>query len=207
MFTTGGAMSVDPKTLAVYNEKAADYATVFDQSGTPGAHLARFIAAVQGGGRVVDLGCGPGGSARMMMDAGLDVDAMDASPEMVKFACEKGVAARVATFDDLSGDAINDGVWANFSLLHAPRDMLPVYLAAISKSLRSGGVFHIGMKTGEGTKRDHLERKYTFVAEPELRHLLEDAGLQIVAQDTGHEVGLAGTDDWWVVLMAVKPHG
>ena len=67
-----------------------------------------------------------------------------------------------------------------------------------------GGFFHIGMKTGNGEARDHLDRKYTFVGEDELRGLLVAAGFEIMAQDTGHEVGLAGTDDWWIVLMAQK---
>lgn len=200
-------MSVDAKTLAVYNEKAAEYASVFDNGGKAGAHLLRFMGALPAGGRVLDLGCGPGGSSYLMMQDGFDVDAVDASTEMVKFASAKGVAARVATFDDIEGVDLYDGVWANFSLLHAPREKLPAHLTALVRALRVGGVFHIGMKTGTGTKRDHLDRKYTFVTEDELRALFDAAGLDIVAQDTGHEVGLAGTDDWWIVLMAVKRDG
>lgn len=197
-------MSVDPRTLAVYDAKAAEYAAVFDNGGKAGAHLVRFMGALPKGARVLDLGCGPGGSSYLMMQAGFDVDATDASSEMVRFACDKGVAARIATFDEIEGDALYDGVWANFSLLHAPREKLPLHLAALAKALKQGGVFHIGMKTGEGTKRDHLDRRYTFVTELELRGLLEHAGLDIVAQNTGHEVGLAGTDDWWIVMMARK---
>jgi len=113
-------MTVDPKTLAVYNAKAAEYAATFDNGGKPRSHLARFMGKLPNGARVLDLGCGPGGSSYLMMQAGFDVDAIDASSEM------------------------------------------------------------------------------------ELRGLLTDAGLDIVAQDVGHEVGLAGTDDWWIVLMAEK---
>ena len=199
-------MSVDQKTIAVYNEKAADYAARFDTNAKPGAHLRRFIDALLPGGDVLDLGCGTAGASRHMMAAGLNVDAVDASAEMIRVAAEvNGVTARQGTFDDLDAVDAYDGVWANFSLLHAPREKLPLHLAAIVRALRAGGVFHIGMKTGAGTTRDHLERKYTFVSETELRDLLTDAGLEIVAQDVGHEVGLAGTDDWWIVVMAVKP--
>ncbi len=199
-------MSVDQKAIAVYNEKAADYAARFDTNAKPGAHLRRFIEALPSGGDVLDLGCGTGGASRHMMAAGLNVDAMDASAEMIRVAAKvNGVTARQGTFDDLDAVDAYDGVWANFSLLHAPREKLPLHLAAIVRALRAGGVFHIGMKTGAGTTRDHLERKYTFVSETELRDLLTDAGLEIVAQDVGHEVGLAGTDDWWIVVMAVKP--
>lgn len=198
-------MSVDPKTLAVYNEKAAEYAAKFDTGGKPGKHLARFMAALPRGARVLDLGCGPGGSSALMARAGLVVDAMDASIEMVRLAqAHDGVTARYATFDDLDAVAEYAGVWANFSLLHAAREDLPRYLAAIATNLTDGGIFHIGMKTGTGTKRDHMKRRYTFVTEDELAGLLADAGFDVVAKDTGHEVGLAGTDDWWIVLMGRK---
>ncbi len=198
-------MSVDPKTLAVYNEKAADYEATFDHGGKPGAHLARFIATIPAGGRVLDLGCGPGGSARVMVQAGLDVDAVDASPEMVRFAQTKGIAARVATFDDLDEADEYHGVWANFSLLHAPREKLAVHFNAIARALRVGGHLHVGMKTGTGNQRDRLERLYTFVEEAELTNLLQDVGFDVVTTETGSDVGLAGTNDPWVVLLARRP--
>lgn len=195
----------DQKTIAVYDAKAEDYAARFDGGDGPGAYLGRFIGALPEDGRVLDLGCGTGSAAGHMVADGLVVDAVDASREMVRMANLKdGVTARQASFDDLDAVAAYDGVWANFSLLHAPRDMLPVHLAAIARSLKDTGLFHIGMKTGEGEKRDQIDRKYTFVSAAELRRLLENAGFDILAQDTGHEVGLAGTDDWWIVLMAQK---
>ncbi len=196
-------MSVDAKTLAVYNERAKDYATKFDSRGKPGAHLARFIAALPETGHVLDLGCGPGGSAAHMVQAGLQVDAVDASPEMVRLANNvPGLTARIATFDDLNAVAAYDGIWANFSLLHAPRASLPDHLSAIARALRPEGHFHIGMKTGSGTARDHIKRLYTFVTEDELEALLNAAGLDVIARDRGRDVGLAGTDDPWIVLFA-----
>ncbi|MCF2871819.1 class I SAM-dependent methyltransferase [Octadecabacter sp. G9-8] len=196
-------MTVDHKTIAVYNEKAAEYAKHFDTDSKPGAHVRRFIEAVPTGGRVLDLGCGTAGASRHMLAAGLDVDAMDASPEMIRVAAHvNGVTARLGTFDDLNAKADYDGIWANFSLLHAPRDKLPDYLAAIATALRPNGTFHIGMKTGTGTTRDHINRKYTFVTQDELSALLNGAGFDIQTIMTGHEVGLAGTDDPWIVILS-----
>lgn len=207
MFTTGGAMSVDPKTLAVYNARAEDYAAKFDSGGKAGAHVLRFIEAVAPKGRVLDLGCGTGGASRHMMAAGLDVDAVDASPEMVRVAAKvNGVDARIATFDDLDSVDEYNGVWANFSLLHAPRAKLPDYFGAVARSLRVGGVFHIGMKTGTGDVRDGIERLYTFVTQNELTGLLAAAGFDVQTIVTGHEVGLAGTDDPWIVVLSKVKH-
>jgi SAM-dependent methyltransferase len=198
-------MTVDPKTLATYNANATKYAARFDTDAKPGTHVKRFIAAVIDGGRVLDLGCGTAGASRHMLAAGLEVDSMDASPEMIRVAAEvNGVTARLGTFDDLDAVAAYNGVWANFSLLHAAREDLPRYLGAIATSLRDGGIFHIGMKTGTGTRRDHLDRRYTFVEEAELQGLCEDAGIDVIETDRGHEVGLAGTNDWWVAMMGRK---
>ncbi|WP_375279266.1 class I SAM-dependent DNA methyltransferase [Pseudooctadecabacter sp.] len=198
-------MSADDKTIAVYNAKAQDYATHFNSGGTPGKHLNRFMDAVADGGRVLDLGCGPANASRFMMEAGFDVDALDASREMVRVAAEvNGVNARLGTFDDVTDVMVYDGVWANFSLLHALKDRLPTYLAALATALKPNGIFHIGMKVGDGMARDGLDRRYSYVQRDELAGLLADAGLTVTATDEGHEVGLAGTNDPWVVMMARK---
>ncbi|WP_281981635.1 class I SAM-dependent DNA methyltransferase [Thalassorhabdomicrobium marinisediminis] len=200
-------MTTDKETLAVYDARAEDYESRF-AGDAPSALLQRFINAVPDGGRVLDLGCGPGSAAAHMAAADLRVDATDASPEMVRLAQAKpGVTARQATFDELDATALYDGIWANFSLLHATRADLPRHLDRIAKALKDAGVFHIGMKTGDGEGRDTLGRRYTYVRAKELRQMLEAAGLDIIAQDTGHEVGLSGSDDWWIVLMAQKHHG
>ncbi|MEL6960745.1 MAG: class I SAM-dependent methyltransferase [Pseudomonadota bacterium] len=198
-------MTVDRKTIGVYDAQAMDYATRFDSSGKPGKHLRRFMDAVRPGGDILDLGCGPAGAAKHMITEGFVVDAVDASAEMVRVAAEvNGVQARVATFDDINEVAAFDGVWANFSLLHAPSASLPSYLSAIAKALRSGGIFHIGMKVGSGAARDGIDRLYTYVERDELADLLRDAGFTVVATDDGADVGLAGTEDPWVVMMACK---
>lgn len=201
-------MSVDKRTLATYNAKAQDYAARFDTDAKPGTHVRQFIEAVPKGARVLDLGCGTAGAARHMLAAGLDVDAVDASPEMVRVAdTVNGVRARVATFDDLDAVAEYDGVWANFSLLHAPRDKLADYIGAIARSLRPGGMFHIGMKTGVGEARDGIDRMYTYVTQDELTGLLNGAGFTIQSVLIGHGVGLAGTDDPWIVILSKGSDG
>jgi trans-aconitate methyltransferase len=195
-------MSVDAETLAVYAAQAQAYADLtVDLKGDK--HLAAFIAAMPSGARVLDLGCGPGRAAGQMANRGLQVDAMDAVPEMVAMAAaHTGVTAWKGTFDDITGTAIYDGIWANFSLLHAPRSAMPHHLAALRRALKDGGIFHIGVKTGTGEARDALGRLYTFYAEDELRTLLADAGLSPQNSWTGRDTGLSGQADDWVVIHA-----
>ena len=119
----------DQETLAVYDAKADDYAALTpdpDEVKT----LTAFLDCFEPGARVLDFGCGPGHYAAAMAQSGLNVDAFDASEEMVALAtAQPGVTAWQATFDELSAEAVYDGLWANFSLLHAPRTEMPSHLA------------------------------------------------------------------------------
>lgn len=114
------------------------------------------------------------------------------------------IGARVMTFDDLDAVAAYEGVWANFSLLHADRADLPRYLGAIARALTPAGVLHIGMKTGAGQARDKLERFYTYVSVAELRDLLAKAGFDILAAEEGRERGCAGDVEPFVIMRARK---
>jgi SAM-dependent methyltransferase len=195
-------VSQDDETLAYYGRAAGHYAERTAHLDKDPA-LAAFIAALPKGARVLDFGCGPGVMAGRMAAEGVSVLATDAVPEMVDMAAEHpGVEARVARFDEIDGESEFDGVWANFSLLHAPRDDLPRHLCAIRRALRPGGLFHIGMKTGEGEKRDDLGRLYTFVTEDELRGMLGAAGFEVLDVTQGREAGMTGVPEDWVTIFA-----
>ncbi len=195
-------MSTDPRTVAVYDERAADYADRF-ASAEPEQYLTAFMAMLPAGGRVLDLGCGPGTASAFLRAAGFRPDPVDASVAMVELANRHhDIGARLATFDDIDADAAYDGIWANFSLLHAPRTDLPRHLAALHRALKPKGLLHIGMKTGTGQGRDRLGRFYTYVTVPELTGLLTTAGFHVTATIEGSEVGLAGTNDPFVIMRA-----
>ncbi len=160
----------DSETIAVYDAQVDEYANIVEESGVDPA-LVLFIEHLKPNSFVLDLGCGPGNSSALMRDKGLRIDAVDASKEMVKLASEKyGINARQSTFDDLTVKNTYDGIWANFSLLHASIEDFPRYLNAIHKALVPNGVFHIGMKTGDGMHRDRLGRIYSYYSEKDLNN-------------------------------------
>lgn len=187
-------MSADEETLRVYGARAKDYAG-FVEKAPQEPFLDRFIAQLPKGGRVLDLGCGPGQAAAYMAEAGLAVDATDGAPEMVDMcaAAHPAVTAWIATFDELSGVDLYDGIWANFSLLHAPRAKLPEHLSAMRSALKPGGALHIGMKAGAGEARDKIGRLYTYYTAEEMSELLEDAGFRPWDLSKGSGPGLDGT--------------
>ena len=192
----------DKETLAVYDAKAADYARLVG-SDDEHASVQAFVGDMPQGAHVLDLGCGPGLYAASMVRKGCTVDAIDGSAEMVALAAaQAGVTARQGFFEDIDAVGAYDGVWANFSLLHAPRADLPAHLARLKRALKPGGIFHIGMKLGDSEARDKLGRQYTYVTEEELLGLLISAGLTPYDTTLGEDVGLDGSMAKFILVRA-----
>lgn len=194
----------DEETLKIYAAQAQDYAKL-TRTDADSPDLAAFLAFLPQGAHVLDLGCGPGQCAAHMAQHGCRVEATDASPEMIALAsAHRGVCARCEVFDDL--DAINrfDGVFANFSLLHAARKDVPRHIAQIAQALKQGGIFHIAMKTGSGQSRDGIGRRYSYFCEAELEEMITANGLDVIRRNHGAGIGLSGEIADWVVLQSRK---
>ena len=193
----------DTKTLEIYDGKATEYAKLIAGDPEENPYLEKFIARLPSAGRVLDLGCGPGTAAARMADAGLRVDAIDGSAAMIDMTGRHtGVTAWQATFDDIEGIDIYDGIWANFCLLHASKEAMPRHLNALRTGLKFGGHFHIAMKLGTGSKRDAIGRLYSYYSEPELTALLVAAGFTVIETGYGRTIGLDGTEADWIVVAA-----
>lgn len=194
----------DAKTIAFYDHAAERYANL-TQTDTPDAQLLAFMDQLPKSADVLDLGCGPARTSAHMRDAGFNPDPVDASQGMIDLANRNyQIGARLLTFDDIDMVDAYDGIWANFSLLHAPRADFPRILTALHRALRKGGIFHIALKTGTGEARDDIDRLYTYLGITELHDLLTTAGFTVIATAEGHEVGCAGTDDQFVAMRAIR---
>lgn len=197
-------MTADARTLAVYDAAAERY---LRQNGPEWENraLSAFLGRLSEGALILDLGCGPGHFAARMQAAGYRVDPVDASPGMVDLAQRSGVPARKATFDQIDGAAVYDAVWANFSLLHAPRDDVPDHLARLWQALKPGGLIHIGFKVGTGEGRDSLDRFYTYWEVEEMHRALDLAGF-IVDEEVkrGKGTGIDSSPFGWALMTGVK---
>ena len=191
----------DKETLGVYARKADDYATLPVSKDQQDA-LDMFCAALSSGAHVLDLGCGPGLHAKEFKRRGLIVSALDATPEFVETAQANGINARLGTFDDLTETEAYDGVFASFSLLHAPKAEFPRHLGAIKRALRPGGCLFLGLKLGDGEARDSLGRFYAYYSEAELRKHLETEGFSLLQAVTGEGKGLTGSVDPYILITA-----
>ncbi|SLN74337.1 class I SAM-dependent DNA methyltransferase [Ruegeria meonggei] len=190
----------DQKTIDAYSSRVAAYLSIPLPPEQIESRMA-FAEAV-GEGHVLDLGSGPGSDSAFFLREGLTVRALDATPAFVQHARENGVDAHLGTFDDVTEMAEYDGVYASFSLLHAPRKDFPRHLAAIHQALKPGGVFFLGLKLGTGEHRDDLDRYYTYFSQTEIEEALAATGFTIDRITTGMGRGLAGSYDGFILVLA-----
>ncbi|TMV03720.1 class I SAM-dependent methyltransferase [Ruegeria sediminis] len=191
----------DQKTIDAYSTRLDDYLRIPLPAEQIESRQA-FADAVGAGGYVLDLGAGPGSDSAFFMRRGLRVRALDATAEFVRNARENGVDAHLGSFDDVTETAEYDGVYASFSLLHAPRADFPRHLKSIHQALKPEGVLFLGMKLGTGEHRDELDRYYTYYSQPEIETALAKAGFRIDRVTTGMGKGLAGSYDGFILVMA-----
>lgn len=122
------------------------------------AQLQLFADLVEqdGGGRVLDVGCGPGHLTAHLAGLGLDATGVDLSPAMVRRARldHPGVQFETASMTDLpAADGSLAGVLAWYSLIHAPDDVVVGVLAGFARALRPGGLLLTAWHVGDVVRR------------------------------------------------------
>lgn len=182
-----------PDITAAYDEVAADYAGLFadELAGKPFDRelLDGFAGAVAGRGPVWDLGCGAAGHiTRYLADRGVEVVGADVSPGVVAVARERepGLEFRVADLRTLPvPDGWLAGIVAFYSVIHLPREQLPVALAEFRRVLAPGGSLLLAMHGGSGVIGSNqafghpVEVRVTLVSLAELTGLVTAAGLTV----------------------------
>jgi len=153
---------MDETTLQFYRHNAQSYA---DWAKAPSTRLRGFLALLPSGGEILELGCGAGNHAAVMLAEGFSLRATDGSPEMAELASQRlGHPVEAMRFDELDAHEAYDGVWASACLLHVLRDELAGILARIHRALRPAGVFYASYKMGENDGRDSLGRYYSYIS-------------------------------------------
>lgn len=127
------------------------------------AVLAAFADSVRadGGGRVAELGCGPGFTTAHLRGLGLDVFGVDLSPVMIGLAREEFPELRfeVGSMDALGlPDGELSGVVSWYSLIHTRPSHMPPYFHEFARVLAPGGHLLLGFFESAGgpvTSFDH----------------------------------------------------
>ena len=110
----------------------------------PRAMVDAFAETVraQGGGPVLDAGCGPGHVTAYLARRGVDAWGLDLSSSMVELASERRPHLRfaVGSFVELPVlDGALSGLVAHYSIIHTPPEHLAVVLENFARAVVAGG--------------------------------------------------------------------
>lgn len=182
----------DEPTLNFYDEEATNYADMAHEMARP-VELSAFVERLPAGGHVLDLGCGSGWAAHHFARLGFQVTAMDGSAGLAQEAKARyGLDVIVQRFSDMDWENAFDGVWAWFTLMHAPRDQMDANLARVARALKPGGQFVIGFQEGDRDIKDSLGRHYSYFTQADMTARLETAGFtpgKVARRDGAHYDG------------------
>jgi cyclopropane fatty-acyl-phospholipid synthase-like methyltransferase len=160
------------------------------------------IAALIPGGRVLELGSGPGRDADYLESRGLTVQRSDGAAAFVQRLRAAGHAeARVLDVRGAELGGPYDGIVANAVLLHLARGELSDLLARAQRAVRTDGVLAFTVKEGDGEGWSQaklpLPRHFTYWREPELVRVVESGGWRVEACDH-----VPGRFEPWLQILA-----
>lgn len=163
-----------------------------------------FVAHLKPGARILDAGCGSGRDAKAFSEMGYEVEAFDASAELVELARQHtGLPVKQMCFEDVTEVERYDGIWCCASLLHVPLAGLPGVMAQLAKALKPGGVWYLSFKYGSG-EREKDGRRFTDMDEAGLEEVLSGlSGIEVMECWQTHDQR-PERDDSWINLVLSK---
>lgn len=163
-----------------------------------------FLAQLEEGDAILDLGCGSGRDSLDFYERGYDVTPLDGAEEMCRLAevhtdlevlCEK--------YEDMDFDDAFEGVWAREAFIHVPKDEMGAILDKVRDALTKKGVFYTCVCEGE-FEGFSGELYFSDYEKKELKDLLEAHGFQVMEtwRTRDEEIRRGYEGDGWLHVLA-----
>ena len=162
----------------------------------------RFFEYLPEGALILDAGCGSGRDSLAFLERGYQVEAFDASDEMVNYAKRlTGLDVSKRSFDAVDDICRFDGIWACASLLHVQRNGLCLVLEKLLTALKKNGVIYTSFKYGEGD-REKGGRHFTDMTETCLGELIAHVdNVEMISLWTTDDARPDRDDKWLNVIL------
>jgi SAM-dependent methyltransferase len=193
-------------TRQFYESRSEEYADATRSRAL--AHLLEDFSSRMPCGSILDLGCGAGHDLTMLRLRGHSAFGLDYASPIAKIARVTSRAPVVVA--DMRaipfGGGTFDGVWASASLLHLPRNDLPLALLEIKRVLKPGGLLFASVKTGIGDFRDADGRFFALYERGNWREALMRSNFQSIATafNGGLLKGSTRSPEKWMTSLAVS---
>lgn len=172
---------MEPETIAVYEDKATEWAR---RRGGATDELGGSFRVGLGAGPVLDAGCGTG---RYLAQLGPEVVGLDATAAFLDIARSHSVPLVRADLEALPfAEGAFAGIFARHSYLHLPKDRVAGALAEAHRVLRPGGELLVSLIEGSYCGRrlpddDFPGRWFSLYEKEELESVLRLASFEVLS--------------------------
>lgn len=143
-------------------------------------------------GKVLEIGCGGGRDAKVLLSMGYDYVGTDIAKEFVKVAKEfvpKGKFLTRSAYDLGFKDNEFNGFWASAVFLHIPKKRMDEALTELKRVIKPDGIGFIAVKQGKGEPiieedfagKGSSKRFWAFYHKPEFDEVLKRNNYEIVS--------------------------
>jgi len=153
---------------------------------------------------ILDAGCGSGRDTKAFLDMGYNVEAFDASSELVSRASDyTGIEVKHGLFNDVDKIEEYDAIWCCASLLHVTEIELPETLNKLASALKPNGVWYVSFKYGD-SQREKDGRSFTDINEQRLTELVSNLSNIDIISTWITEDNRSDRNEKWLNAILVK---
>lgn len=163
----------------------------------------RFKNYIPSGGKILDLGCGPGRDVKAFIEMGFSCIGAEPSVKLREFALEY-TASEILDLkaEDLSYKNEFDGVWSCASLLHVSKDQIVNVLNRIQEALKLNGAAYISFKYGDFSGERPDGRFFMDMTEQRFeKAVAEVSGLSIKEMWTTSDLRTENSTKWLNIIV------
>jgi SAM-dependent methyltransferase len=156
------------------------------------------------GALILDAGCGSGRDTKAFKEKGYEVEAFDASSELVlKAKAFSGVDVKLSTFTSYETSQLFDGIWTCASLLHVPKEELAETILHLANYLVHEGYWYMSFKYGN-SEREIGGRSFTDMDELTFSNLIKPMNLFTIEEMWVSQDKRADRSDSWLNIIIKK---
>lgn len=159
-------MNEQNKTIEYYNNHAEEFC-VKTKDADMSYCYEKFKQYLKPQGKILDVGCGSGRDSKRFIKDGYQVEAIDASEEICKYASKYiGQQVKCQRVEEITYENEFDGIWACASLLHVGKEEMSSVIEKLYRALKKNGILYASFKLGSGERfadgrffNDYMEKE------------------------------------------------